>query len=155
MIAGMKQSRRCWMSPFFGFACAAFLGACSFSVGYYSDQEAAAKANVATMRQLYNSQKFAEACAMVAVGASERCVSDGRREFEEFGSYRDTSDVLALCIPYQVQLLYLSKYEKGDAMERMVWSVRDGKAVLVQYAIRHGHDAFPHVDEKMKCTKSA
>lgn len=155
VIAGMKQGRRRWTQLFIGFTCTALLASCTFSVGYYADQEAAAKAGVVRLRQLYNSQKFAEACGMVDGGVSERCVSDARRSFAEFGAYLDTSDVLALCVPYQVQLLYLSKFEKGDAMEKMLWSVRDGKTVLIQYGIQHGHMAIPHVDEKLKCTKSA
>jgi hypothetical protein len=155
VIAGTKQNRRHRTPAFIGFACTALLGSCSFSIGYYADQEAAATASVARLRQLYNSQMFAKACEMVAAGSSERCVSDARRSFDEFGAYLGTSDVLAMCIPYQVELLYLSKYEKGDAMERMVWSVRDGKTVLIQYGIQHGHKDIPHVDEKLKCTKSA
>ena len=128
---------------------------CGFEAGYYGKDRAAAESAAGDFRALYNSGKYAD---MYQLGdgqlqqsiSLEQFITSVHSTFASYGAYKKSNQAAASCFPHQVRFVYLTEFEKRPATELMVWSVKHGKALLVNYQVSSGYVDVPD-SAKEKC----
>lgn len=120
-----------------------FFGCFSIKPIYHKEEKKLAENETKIFHQLYNEQKFEEIYELTDQRAR---VTKEKKDllnlmnvvFTNHGRISSSEIIKAEVVPHasfsEVQLLYKTKFEKGEAYENFTWYVENGKAGLFSYS---------------------